>query len=106
MELVMRYLVGLAAFLCAANAFAQAAPEKAPPLAVRLEIYRKLAYMTDRDFASLSPQEQQQVTCDQLAEKIDIELDAERNGSHGFYNLDALRRAGPDYCRAYLMSIQ
>lgn len=100
----MRYTVGLILMMVAGAAFAQVQP-KAPSLAVRMELYQQLAYMTDRDFAELTPAEQKVVTCARIGEKIDIQLDYERNGSHGIYNLDALRHAGPDYCRAFLMSI-
>ncbi|ODT97392.1 MAG: hypothetical protein ABS82_00090 [Rhodanobacter sp. SCN 67-45] len=70
-----------------------------------MQIYEQLSYMTERDFAELTWQQKQMVICDRLAEKIDIQLEYERHGSQGVYNMDALRRAGPDYCRSYLMSI-
>jgi hypothetical protein len=101
----MRYIAVFVFLIISWSAFSQDIPDKAPPLAVRIQIYEQLSYMTSRDFAMLTPQQQQQVTCDQLAEKIDIQLDYERHGSHGIYNMDALRRAGPDYCRKYLASI-
>jgi hypothetical protein len=100
----MRYVTGLILMLVTASACAQAQP-KAPPLVVRLQLYEEIAYMTERDFAGLTPDEQKVVTCARIGEKIDIQLDYERHGSHGVYNPDALRHAGPDYCRAYLMSI-
>ncbi|MBT2142674.1 MULTISPECIES: hypothetical protein [unclassified Rhodanobacter] len=100
----MRYVMGLILMAVTASGFAQAQP-KAPPLAERLKIYEQLAYMTQRDFAELTPEEQHAYTCIQIGEKIDIQLDYEKHGSHGIYNMDALRHAGPEYCRAYLMSI-
>lgn len=100
----MRCMMGLLLLMVAFGASAQM-PQKAPPLAVRLQMYEKLAYMTDRDFAELTPDEQHQITCVQIGEKIDTQLDYEQHGSHGVYNMDALRHAGPEYCRAYLMSI-
>lgn len=78
----------------------------APSRSERERRYLRLAIMTPRDFQRLSPEEQKQVTCDTIAEKIDMQLDYERLGSSGIYNLSYLRRAGPTYCRAYLMSIQ
>jgi len=77
----------------------------APPLEVRIAMYQQMAYMTPRDLADLTPDQQRQFMCDKIGEKIDIQLDYERHGSHGIYNLDTLRHAGPAYCRAYLMSI-
>jgi hypothetical protein len=86
--------------------YAKGVPDKAPPLHDRIDAYIKLSYMTDRDFFFLTPQQKALAICNKAAEKIDVELDAERHGSHGFYNMDSLRRAGPNYCRAYLMSIR
>jgi hypothetical protein len=103
----MRHLIvamGLA--LASLSCIAQDVATIAPPLAVRLQIYEQLSYMTERDFAMLTPQQKEQVICDRLAEKIDTQLDYERHGSHGVYNMDALRQAGPDYCRPYLLSIK
>lgn len=101
----MRYILMIAMLMASGLVVAQDVATKAPPLAVRIQIYQQMAYMTDRDFAELTPVQKEQNICDHLAEKIDIQLQYERHGSHGIYNLDALRRAGPDYCRSYLMSI-
>lgn len=101
----MRYIVVLVLLVFAGVALGQSMPDKAPPLAVRAQVYEKLSYMTDRDFAMLTPADQAQITCIQIGEKIDIQLEYERHGSHGVYNMDALRHAGPDYCRKYLDSI-
>jgi hypothetical protein len=104
MEWSMRYVMGLILMLTTSAVLAQM-PKKAPPLEVRMQMYEQLTYMTERDFAMLTPEQQHQITCVQIGEKIDTQLDYEQHGSSGVYNLDALRHAGPDDCRAYLMSI-
>ena len=100
----MRYVIAMVMLAASFSGFCQVL-QKAPPFEVRVQIYQQLEYMTDRDFAMLTPDQQKQVMCDRIAEKIDIQLDYERHGSSGVYNLDALRHAGPDFCRAYLMSV-
>lgn len=102
----MRYMLAVIMLLAASKCLAQDVAAVAPPLSVRLQIYQQLAYMTDRDFMQLTPAQKAQVVCDRIAEKIDIQLDYERHGSSGLYNMDTLRSAGPDYCRPYLMSIK
>lgn len=100
----MRYVMGMILLMVATVSFAQK-PIKVPPLSERLQIYEQLSYMTDRDFAMLPPGEKKVLVCVKIGEKIDIQLDYERHGSSGVYNMDALRHAGPDYCRPYLMAI-
>lgn len=100
----MRYVMGMVMLLASATGYCQVM-QQAPPFEVRIQIYQQMAYMTDRDFAMLTPDQQKQVMCDRIAEKIDIQLEYERHGSSGVYNLDALRHAGPEFCRSYLMSI-
>jgi hypothetical protein len=100
----MRYVMALAMILVTSSALSQS-QKKAPDLATRIQMYEQIAYMTDRDFAELTPGEQKALVCVKIGEKIDIQLEYERHGSHGVYNMDALRHAGPEYCRPYLMSI-
>jgi hypothetical protein len=94
MELAMRYVMTLMMLLIVAPCLAQTQAERAARGRAALSVIGPTA----RDIHNMTQQQQQDMICQSVRDKIELQKDMEAAGSSGLYNMTALTHIERQQC--------